>query len=149
RSGHWHAYVRRFGAAEGAAEGVRVYCRQRHGDGEGAVAAGDNLIVMDNVKKRAPKSTEHARLEDSSPDTPGNWKAIGPYLSERAWGTVREDYSADGEAWQYFPYEHARARQGITCYWLNQVVRRFVLLVSSARDCKYGPVSSSSVQRHA
>jgi hypothetical protein len=65
---------------------------------------------MDNVKKRAPKSTEHARLEDSSPDTPGNWKAIGPYLSERAWGTVREDYSADGEAWQYFPYEHARSR---------------------------------------
>jgi len=65
---------------------------------------------MDDVKKRTPKSAEHARLDDSSPDSPGNWKAIGPYVSERAWGTVREDYSADGEAWQYFPYEQARSR---------------------------------------
>ena len=65
---------------------------------------------MDDVKKRTSKSAEHARLDDSSPDSPGNWKAIGPYLSERAWGTVREDYSADGQAWQYFPYEQARSR---------------------------------------
>ena len=65
---------------------------------------------MNNLEKRKPLSAEHARLEDSSPDTPGNWKAIGPYVSERAWGTVREDYSADGQAWQYFPYEHARSR---------------------------------------
>ena len=46
---------------------------------------------------RSPRSAEHARLANSSPDTPGNWKAIGPYVSERAWGTVREDYSADGK----------------------------------------------------
>jgi hypothetical protein len=39
-----------------------------------------------------------------------NWKRWGPYLSERQWGTVREDYSADGTAWQYFPHEHARSR---------------------------------------
>jgi hypothetical protein len=39
-----------------------------------------------------------------------NWKRWGPYLSERAWGTVREDYSADGSAWEYFPHEHARSR---------------------------------------
>ena len=65
---------------------------------------------MSNLEKPKPLSAEHARLEDSSPDTPGNWKAIGPYVSERAWGTVREDYSADGQAWQYFPYEHARSR---------------------------------------
>jgi hypothetical protein len=38
------------------------------------------------------------------------WKRWGPYLSERAWGTVREDYSADGDAWSYFPHEHARSR---------------------------------------
>jgi hypothetical protein len=38
------------------------------------------------------------------------WRHWGPYLSERAWGTVREDYSADGDAWQYFPHEHARSR---------------------------------------
>jgi hypothetical protein len=39
-----------------------------------------------------------------------NWKRWGPYLSERQWGTVREDYSADGSAWQYFPHDHARSR---------------------------------------
>src|SRR5512143_475707 len=39
-----------------------------------------------------------------------NWKRWGPYLSERQWGTVREDYSADGSAWEYFPHEHARSR---------------------------------------
>ena len=39
-----------------------------------------------------------------------NWQRWGPYLSERAWGTVREDYSADGDAWNYFPHDHARSR---------------------------------------
>ncbi|KAL8624696.1 hypothetical protein ACOMHN_038242 [Nucella lapillus] len=39
-----------------------------------------------------------------------NWKRWGPYLSERQWATVREDYSADGDCWRYFPHEHARSR---------------------------------------
>ena len=39
-----------------------------------------------------------------------NWKRWGPYLSERQWGTVREDYSATGECWTYFPHDHARSR---------------------------------------
>ena len=39
-----------------------------------------------------------------------NWKKWGPYLSERSWGTVREDYSPDGQAWDYFPHEYARSR---------------------------------------
>jgi Glycosyl hydrolase family 63 C-terminal domain len=39
-----------------------------------------------------------------------NWLAWGPYLSERQWGTVREDYSPDGTAWDYFPHDHARSR---------------------------------------
>jgi hypothetical protein len=38
------------------------------------------------------------------------WKRWGPYLSERAWGTVREDYSAHGTAWDYLPHDHARSR---------------------------------------
>jgi hypothetical protein len=38
------------------------------------------------------------------------WKKWGPYLAERQWGTVREDYSPDGEAWDYFPFDHARSR---------------------------------------
>jgi hypothetical protein len=41
----------------------------------------------------------------------GDWYRWGPYLSERQWGTVREDYSADGEAWAYFPHDHARSRR--------------------------------------
>ncbi len=39
-----------------------------------------------------------------------NWRRWGPYLSERQWGTVREDYSADGSVWASFPHEHARSR---------------------------------------
>jgi Glycosyl hydrolase family 63 C-terminal domain len=39
-----------------------------------------------------------------------NWKRWGPYLSERQWSTVREDYSADGDSWDYFPHDHARSR---------------------------------------
>ncbi|MCA3008265.1 MAG: glucosidase [Phycisphaerales bacterium] len=39
-----------------------------------------------------------------------NWQRWGPYLSERQWGTVREDYSADGNVWSYFPFDHARSR---------------------------------------
>jgi len=39
-----------------------------------------------------------------------HWKRWGPYLSERAWGTVREDYSPHGNAWEYLPHDHARSR---------------------------------------
>jgi hypothetical protein len=38
------------------------------------------------------------------------WKKWGPYLSERQWGTVREDYSDSGDAWNYFPHDQARSR---------------------------------------
>ncbi len=41
---------------------------------------------------------------------PADWRRWGPYLSERAWGTVREDYSANGTAWEFFPHDHARSR---------------------------------------
>ena len=40
----------------------------------------------------------------------GPWYTWGPYLSERAWGTVREDYSADGDAWRYLTHDMARSR---------------------------------------
>jgi len=52
---------------------------------------------------------ERARLaEDTRREK--NWKRWGPYLAERQWGTVREDYSADGDSWAYLPHEHARSR---------------------------------------
>src|SRR6266568_2308269 len=49
------------------------------------------------------------RLEDGLLQASG-WYLWGPYVSERQWGTVREDYSADGEAWAYLPHDHARSR---------------------------------------
>lgn len=52
---------------------------------------------------------EHLRLIEHHRKQ-ANWRQWGPYLSERAWGTVREDYSQDGEAWDYFPHDHARSR---------------------------------------
>jgi hypothetical protein len=54
-------------------------------------------------------TSEHRRL-NASQDRKEHWKRWGPYLSERAWGTVREDYSAEGTAWEYFPHDHARSR---------------------------------------
>ncbi|MGE5108860.1 MAG: MGH1-like glycoside hydrolase domain-containing protein [Sphingobacteriales bacterium] len=49
-------------------------------------------------------NAEQKRLEENK------WKKWGPYLSERQWGTVREDYSEHGEAWDYFPHDHARSK---------------------------------------
>src|SRR5437588_5903083 len=54
-------------------------------------------------------NAEQKRVAENN--RPGErWDLWGPYLSERAWGTVREDYSADGSAWDYFPHDHARSR---------------------------------------
>jgi len=55
------------------------------------------------------KTAEHDRLL-AHRDHEANWRMFGPYLSERAWGTVREDFSPDGEAWSYLPHEQARSR---------------------------------------
>src|SRR5712664_829510 len=55
------------------------------------------------------KTTEQIRLEEAR-EQKDSWKYWGPYLSERQWGTVREDYSAHGNAWEYFPHDHARSR---------------------------------------
>jgi hypothetical protein len=62
-----------------------------------------------------PGAAERARIAEAGdivfgPEEAGPWHLWGPYLAERAWGTVREDYSADGDAWRYFPYDQARSR---------------------------------------
>ena len=54
-------------------------------------------------------TVEERRLEESR-ERKVHWKRWGPYLSERQWGTVREDYSPGGSAWDYFPHDHARSR---------------------------------------
>src|SRR5579864_4995193 len=54
-------------------------------------------------------NAERRRLEEAT-RREQHWRRWGPYLSDRQWGTVREDYSADGSAWEYFPFEHAHLR---------------------------------------
>jgi hypothetical protein len=58
-------------------------------------------------------STEHQRIKrlgrlEEPLRAAGEWYQWGPYLSERQWGTVREDYSPGGTAWEYLPHDHAR-----------------------------------------
>jgi hypothetical protein len=60
-----------------------------------------------NMKRTGMLEAEQKRLKEA---VQKHWRRWGPYVSERQWGTVREDYSADGAAWEYFPHEHARSR---------------------------------------
>jgi hypothetical protein len=71
-------------------------------------------MSADSARDRAPGAAPHLletaegrRLARADAD---GWRRWGPYLSERQWGTVREDYSANGAAWEYFPHDHARSR---------------------------------------
>ena len=68
--------------------------------------------MVDKKQRNLVKGTmtaEERRLQEDH-SRKANWKRWGPYLSERQWGTVREDYSAYGTAWEYFPHDHARSR---------------------------------------
>ena len=53
-------------------------------------------------------TAEGRRLSEIATGT--RWRRWGPYLAERQWGTVREDYSRNGEAWTFFPFKHAHSR---------------------------------------
>ena len=67
---------------------------------------------MDKISRATTPGSgtvEGRRLEETRARTT-HWRRWGPYLAERQWGTVREDYSAHGTAWEYFPHEHARSR---------------------------------------
>ncbi|CAN5833845.1 glucosidase [soil metagenome] len=67
------------------------------------------MRTMTPSPSRAPLDPEFQRLaEDARRER--NWKRWGPYLAERQWGTVREDYSERGECWEHFPHDHARSR---------------------------------------
>ncbi|PYI79674.1 MAG: hypothetical protein DMF05_09070 [Verrucomicrobia bacterium] len=63
---------------------------------------------MDPKSLRGDTVEEKRLAEDASRER--NWKRWGPYLSERQWATVREDYSPYGNCWDYFPHDHARSR---------------------------------------
>src|SRR5688572_11958864 len=59
--------------------------------------------------ERQPVTVEHLRLAGLHGPLAA-WRRWGPYVAERSWGTVREEYSADGDAWSFFPHDHARSR---------------------------------------
>ena len=62
-----------------------------------------------SARRAAPMPAERTRLAEDAAGTQ-RWKLWGPYLSERQWGTVREDYSPYGNAWDYFSHDQARSR---------------------------------------
>ncbi len=66
-------------------------------------------IETPNVPHRSVSETQEGKRLAHA-ENGESWRQWGPYLSERQWGTVREDYSADGDAWAYFPHDHARSR---------------------------------------
>src|SRR5689334_15415490 len=71
--------------------------------------AGPGASANRFTQERDPMTAEHRRLvEAREQNVP--WKKWGPYLSERQWGTVREDYSENGDAWNYFSHDQARSR---------------------------------------
>jgi hypothetical protein len=61
------------------------------------------------AERAGDAGAERTRLAEDAARV-AHWKRFGPYLAERQWGTVREDYSAHGTAWDYFPHDHARSR---------------------------------------
>ena len=89
--------------------------------------------------REIPSDPESRRLEEDRLRQ-RNWKRWGPYLSERQWGTVREDYSGDGSAWDYFPHDHARSRayrwgeDGLLGFCDRQGRLAFALALWNGRD---------------
>jgi hypothetical protein len=85
------------------------------------------------------ENSEQLRLVEAREGI-ANWKKWGPYLSERQWGTVREDYSADGNAWDYFTHDQARSRayrwgeDGMAGICDNHQVLCFALALWNGRD---------------
>ena len=88
---------------------------------------------------------ERARMEDAGHPENGwheasPWYEWGPYLAERAWGSVREDYTADGDAWNSFPHDHARSRayrwneDGLAGICDNRQILCFGLALWNERD---------------
>ena len=65
--------------------------------------------MSENAAIKSENTAEGARLAETR-DRAIPWKLWGPYLSERQWGTVREDYSQNGDAWNYFNHDQARSR---------------------------------------
>src|SRR5262245_16241689 len=84
------------------------------GGGYSGVPGPNRQAPVTNVSEWHPRivmpiTAEELRLEEARLRTK-HWRRWGPYVSDRAWGTVREDYSPNGTAWEYLPHDHARSR---------------------------------------
>src|SRR5256884_3969108 len=90
-------------AGTGTRSGVNAVVIQEKCDHSLKLSAGGSPSVPRN-QTREDRRLEEARIRKK------HWKRWGPYLSERQWGTVREDYSPGGTAWEFFPHDHARSR---------------------------------------
>src|SRR5277367_4317318 len=88
---------------------VHAAVSRRHGASLRYCVPGSTSSARSPKTKEFPMNTERKRLLANVPGHDG-WHHWGPYLSERQWGTVREDYSPGGTAWEYFPHDHARSR---------------------------------------
>ena len=66
------------------------------------------MTKPNGVPRNLFETAEGRRLVEARSDPA--WRRWGPYLSDRQWGTVREDYSPGGDAWDYLPHDHARSR---------------------------------------
>src|SRR5436305_12888781 len=90
-------------------------------------------------KAATAMDAERQRLVDVR-DGSAPWYRWGPYLSERQWGTVREDYSSDGSAWDSFPHDHARSRayrwgeDGIAGFSDDQQLLCFAVAMWNGKD---------------
>src|SRR6516165_8494917 len=94
--------------------------------------------VSARLRAAAALTAEGSRLEEIQRGV--QWRRWGPYLSERQWGTVREDYSANGDAWNFFPHDHARSRayrwgeDGIAGFGDNQLLLCLGLALWNGHD---------------
>ena len=85
------------------------------------------MITQLDAEQQRLKTSEHSE----------NWRLWGPYLAERAWGTVREDYSPDGNAWEYFDHDQSRSR---AYRWNEDGLGRYLVMMrnGSVLDWRYG-----------
>src|SRR5213078_3766993 len=97
-------------------------------------------------------TTVEARRLDEDARRLKNWKRWGPYLSERQWATVREDYSPEGRLWESFPYEHSLAR---AYRWgedgkasPDDILIRLTVANRGPRPCAAVPVADVVVSQH-
>jgi len=107
----------------------------------------DDKTIEDENGKRDTMSAnaERQRLVEAR-DRQVPWRKWGPYLSERQWGTVREDYSEDGNAWDYFSHDQARSRayhwgeDGIAGLSDDKQLLCFAIALWNGKDRRRSPV---------